>query len=95
MEGVLGLGGMVLSCGAFAAWSLRDGSTPLLVNTRLIAGTAWITNVGAWWPGLFAAMLALTLVAAACAPGMTPTAEGKVQLVPSTGDRTASPANAP
>jgi hypothetical protein len=92
---MLGLGGMVLSCGAFAAWSLLDGTTALLVNTKLIAGTAWMTNAGAWWPGLFAAMLALTLVAAACAPGMTPAAEGKVPHVPSTGDRNASPASAP
>jgi hypothetical protein len=92
---MLGLGGMVLSCGAFAAWSLRAGTTSLLVNTRLIAGTAWITNVGAWWPGLFAALLALTLVAAACAPGMTSTAGSKIPLVPSAGDRTASPASAP
>jgi hypothetical protein len=66
---VSGLGGMVLTCAAFAAWSIRDG-TALLVHTRLIAGTGTITNVGAWWPGLFAAMAALTLVAAACAPGL-------------------------
>jgi hypothetical protein len=92
---VLGLGGMVLGCGAFAAWSLRAGTTPLVVNTSLIGGPAWTTNVGAWWPGLFAAMLALTLVAAACAPGMTSTAEGKVPRVPSASDRTASPASAP
>jgi hypothetical protein len=63
------LGGMVLSCAAFAVWSLRDGTT-LLVHTRLIAGTALVTNAGAWWPGLFAAMGALTLVAAACGPGL-------------------------
>ncbi len=92
---MLGLGGMVLSCGAFAAWSLQDGTTPLRVSTRLIAGTAWITNVGAWWPGLFAAMLALTLVAAACAPGMISTAGSKVPLMPSTSDRNTSPAGAP
>ena len=67
---ISGLGGMVLCCAAFAAWSIRDGTT-LLVHTRLIAGTALITNAGAWWPGLFAAMAALTLVAAACAPGLT------------------------
>lgn len=66
---ISGLGGMVLTCAAFAAWSLRDG-TALLVHTRLIAGTASIANAGAWWPGLFAAMAALTLVAAACAPGL-------------------------
>jgi hypothetical protein len=91
---MLGLGGMALNCAAFAAWSLRDG-TAMLVHTRLIAGTALITNAGAWWPGLFAAMVALTLVAAACAPGMTATAAGKVRPAPSGSDRTASVANAP
>ena len=91
---ISGLGGMALTCVAFAAWSLRDGTT-LLVHTGLIAGTALITNVGAWWPGLFAAMVALTLVAAACAPGLAATAEGKVPRAPSTSDRTASAASAP
>ena len=91
---ILGLGGMALNCAAFAAWSVRDG-TAMLVHTRLIAGTALITNAGAWWPGLFAAMAALTLVAAACAPGMTATAAGKVPPVPSGSDRTASVAGAP
>jgi hypothetical protein len=91
---ISGLGGMALTCVAFAAWSLRDG-TALLVHTRLIAGTASITNVGAWWPGLFAAMVALTLVAATCAPGLTATGEGKVPRAPSASDRTASPASAP
>jgi len=92
---VLGLGGMVLGCGAFAAWSLRAGTIPLVVNTRLIAGPAWVTNVGAWWPGLFAAMVALLLAAAVCAPGMLSPAEGTAPRVPSPNDRTASPANAP
>jgi hypothetical protein len=92
---VLGLGGMVLGCGAFAAWSLRAGTIPLVVNTRLIGGPAWVTNVGAWWPGLFAAMVALLLAAAVCAPGMTSTTDGKVPRVPSTSDHTASPASAP
>ena len=80
---VFGLGGMVLSCVAFAAWSLRDGTT-LLVHARLIAGTAVITNAGAWWPGLFAAMAALTLVAAACAPGLARPYQGPYgpELVP-------------
>jgi hypothetical protein len=91
---IFGLGGMVLNCAAFAAWSLRDG-TALLVHTRLIAGTATITNAGAWWPGLLAAMVALTLVAAACAPGLTATAQGDVPRAPSTSDRTAAPASAP
>lgn len=91
---VLGLGGMALNCAAFAAWSLRDG-TAMLVHTRLIAGTAVIANAGAWWPGLFAAMVALTLVAAAGAPGMTATAADKVPPVPSGSDRTASVASAP
>jgi hypothetical protein len=73
---VSGLGGMALTCVAFAAWGLRDGTT-LLVHTRLIAGTALITNAGAWWPGLFAAMVALALVAAACAPGLAAAADGR------------------
>jgi hypothetical protein len=90
---VSGLGGMLVGCGAFAAWSLQDGTT-LLVHTRLIAGTATIANAGAWWPGLFAAMVALTLVAAACAPGLAATDGGSVPCVPSPGDRTASPAGA-
>ena len=92
---VLGLGGMVLGCGACAAWSLRAGTIPVVVSTRLIGGPAWVTNVGAWWPGLFAAMAALLLAAAVCAPGMTPATGGKVPRVPSTSDHTASPASAP
>jgi hypothetical protein len=68
---ILGLGGMLLSCAAFAAWSLHDGAVGVLVSARLIAGTPRIANVGAWWPGLFAAMVVLTVVAAACAPGVT------------------------
>jgi hypothetical protein len=92
---VLGLGGMALGCGAFAAWSLRAGTIPLVVNTRLIGGPAWVTNVGAWWPGLFAAMAALLLAAAVCAPGLISPAEGTAPRVPSPNDRTASPANAP
>ena len=91
---MLGLGGMALNCAAFAAWSARDG-TAMLVHTRLIAGTALIVNAGAWWPGLFAAMVALTLVAAACAPGMTATAAGKGRPAPSGSDRTASVASTP
>lgn len=91
---VAGLGGMVLACAAFAAWSLRDGTT-FLVHTRLIAGTATIANAGAWWPGLFAAMAALMLVAAACAPGLTATSRGNIPRAPSASDRTAAPASAP
>lgn len=90
---IAGLGGMVLGCAAFAAWSLQAGTTPVVVNARLIAGAPWVTNVGAWWPGLFAAMVALTLLAAAGAPGMTSRAEG--MLPPSASDRVASPAAAP
>ena len=92
---VLAVGGMVLSCGAFAAWSFGDGTIGVVVNTRLIAGTARIINVGAWWPGLLAAMLVLILVAAACAPGMTSTPEGRMPPTPSTSDRSASPLTAP
>lgn len=64
-----GLVGMVLACGAFAAWSLCGG-TALIVNTSLIAGRSAITNVGAWWPGLFAAMAVLMVVALVCTPGI-------------------------
>jgi hypothetical protein len=89
---IAGIGGMVVGCGAFAGWSLQDGTGPLAaVNARLIAGTPWITNVGAWWPGLFAAMVALTLLAAAAAPGLTSTAEGMVPPPPSASDYAASP----
>lgn len=93
-RGIAGLGGMALTCAAFAAWAIRDGNV-LLVHTRLIAGTALITNSGAWWPGLFAAMVALTLIAAACAPGLTAPAAGPVPRAPSASDRTAAPASAP
>jgi hypothetical protein len=89
-----GLGGMALICAAFAAWSIRDGNT-LLVHARLIAGAPLITNSGAWWPGLFAAMVALTLTAAACAPGLTATADDRLPPAPSPSDRTVSPASAP
>jgi len=92
---ILGLGGMLLSCAAFAAWSLHDGAVGVLVNARLIAGTARITNVGAWWPGLFAAMVVLTLVAAACAPGVTSKAVRKVPRPPSASENAASPVRAP
>ena len=90
-----GLGGMVLSCAAFAAWSLHDGTVGVLVDATLIAGTARITNVGAWWPGLFAAMVVLTLVAAACAPGVTSRAVRKVPRAPSASEDAASPVSAP
>lgn len=59
--GLLGLVGMVITCGAFAAWSLHDGTT-LIVSTSLIAGQPRMTNVGAWWPGLFAAMATLVVI---------------------------------
>jgi len=68
-SGLLGLAGMAITCAAFAVWSLHDGTT-LIVNTRVIAGTSGMTNSGAWWPGLFAAMSALTAVAIVCAPGI-------------------------
>jgi len=69
MSRLVGLAGMVITCVAFAAWSISDGTT-LIVNTSLIAGAARMTNVGAWWPALFAAMSALAVVALACAPGV-------------------------
>jgi len=77
------------------AWSLEPGTIPLVVNAKLIAGAPWVTNVGAWWPGLFAAMVALTLLAAAGAPGMTSRAEDMAPFPPSASDRAASPAAAP
>jgi hypothetical protein len=92
---IVGLAGMVLGSGAFAAWSLQAGTTPLVVNARLIAGAPLVTNVGAWWPGLFAAMVALTLLAAAGAPGMTSRAEGTVPRPPSASGHAASAAVAP
>jgi hypothetical protein len=92
---IVGLGGMVVCCAAFAAWSLRDGTIGVLLNATLIAGTARITNVDAWWPGLLAAMVALISVAAACAPGVTSHAVGKVPRAPSASENAASPASAP
>jgi hypothetical protein len=76
-----GPAGMVLACGAFAGWSLCDG-TALIVNTSLIAGKSSITNVGAWWPGLFAAMVVLTVVALVCTPGIPPSADVAAGLGP-------------
>ncbi len=66
--GLLGLVGMVITCGAFAAWSLYDGTT-LIVRTSLIAGQPRMTNAGAWWPGSFAAMATLTVISLVCARG--------------------------
>ncbi len=86
---VPGLAGMVLGSGAFAAWSLRDGTIEMLVSTRLIAGTGPITNAGAWWPGLFSAMVALTLLAAACAPGLASASGGGIPPGPAPGGRSA------
>ncbi len=74
-SGFLGPAGMALTCTAFALWSLQDG-TRLIVNTTVIAGTPAMTNSGAWWPGLFAAMCALTIVAVVCAPGIGRRADG-------------------
>ena len=66
-SGLLGPVGMAIACSAFAVWSLHDG-TALIVNTSVIAGTSAMTNAGTWWPGLFAAMSALTVVAIVCSP---------------------------
>lgn len=83
-SGLLGIVGMIVTCGAFAAWSLYDGTT-LIVSTSLIAGEPTMTNVGAWWPGLFAAMVTLTVVALACAPGIIwRTESGAEPVVPAT-----------
>jgi len=72
---LLGTAGMAVACAAFAVWSLHDGTT-LIVNTRVIAGTSAMTNAGAWWPGLFAAMSALTVVAIVCSPVIVRRAHG-------------------
>jgi hypothetical protein len=74
VSALLALGGMMASCTAFALWSLH--ATDLVVNAALIAGVSWVTNVGAWWPGLFAAMMALTMVVAVCTPAFFWSVEG-------------------
>jgi len=90
--GLLGLVGMVTTCWAFAAWSLRDGTT-LIVNTTIIAGRSGVSNVGAWWPGLFAAMAALTVVAVVCSPGIIWRTEGGAEpVLPAIGDGRKAPA---
>jgi hypothetical protein len=91
VRAILGLGGMVLSCAAFAVWSLRNGPPGVVINAQLIAGTPHLVNVGAWWPGLFAAMVALILLAAASAPGVTSRAVRRVPRAPSASDSAASP----
>jgi len=68
-SGLLSSVGMTATCVALAVWSLKDG-TVLVVDTSVIAGKSTVTNVGAWWPGLFAAMVALTVVAVAGVPGV-------------------------
>ena len=75
------LAGMVLACGAFAAWSLNNGTT-LIVDTSLIAGRSAVTNVGAWWPGLFAAMATLAIVAVACTRDVISRGDGRSEPVP-------------
>jgi len=74
---LLCLVGMALTVAAFAAWSITDGNF-LVVNTTFISGIAWVTNSGAWWPGLFAAMAALMVVAVAAAPGIAGRGDGLV-----------------
>ena len=80
-SGLLGTVGMVITCAAFAVWSLHDGTT-LLVSTGLIAGEQTVSNVGAWWPGLFAAMAALTVMTVIRAPGARRARHGVEPLVP-------------
>ena len=63
--GLLGLVGMVITCGAFAAW---------MVNTLVVQGRWW--NVGPKWPGLLIAMAVLTVTAVVCAPGVIWRADG-------------------
>jgi hypothetical protein len=71
---------MVVCSTAFALWSIYDG-TALVVNASLIAGVSWVTNVGAWWPGLFAAMVALTIVAAVWSPAFLRSIEDELSSV--------------
>jgi hypothetical protein len=61
--------GMVIACGALAAWSLYD-RTAFVVDTSLIAGKSAVTNVGAWWPGLFAAVVALMVAGVVSVPAV-------------------------
>jgi hypothetical protein len=91
-SGLLCIVGMVITCGAFAAWSLCDGTT-LIVRTSLIAGEPRMTNVGAWWPGLFAAMVTLMVITAICTPGIfSRTKRDAGPIVPSSGlDRLLQP----
>jgi len=91
-SGLLGIVGTVITCGAFAAWSLYDGTT-LIVSAGLIAGEPIMTNVGAWWPGLFAAMATLMVVTVACAPGLWRAERGAEPVAPSASEST--PARTP
>ena len=57
--GLLGISGMVVTSGAFAAW---------LINTIVVSGRPW--NVGTRFQGLLLAMVVLAAMALVCAPGI-------------------------
>jgi hypothetical protein len=61
---LLGLVGMVITCGAMAAW---------MVNV-LVVSRGWLP---ARWPGELIAMAVLTGIAVVCAPGIIRRAEGR------------------
>ena len=61
---LLGLVGMVITCGTMAAW---------MVNVLVVSG-GWLP---ARWPGVLIAMAVLTGTAVVCAPGIIRRAEGR------------------
>ncbi len=67
-------GGMALTCLSFAAWALVSGHG-LSVSPTWITGRPFMTNTGAWWPGLFSAMAMLYLIVFFSAPGLPSTAD--------------------
>lgn len=90
--GTLGIIGMVLTCGAMLFWGDRNG-TLLVIHPSFLGAVKGSRNFGAWWPGLFAAMAALTVVALACAPGIIWRADrGAEPVVPPTSVDSDAPA---
>ena len=83
--GMLGIIGMALTCGAMLFSGDRNG-TLLVIHPSFLGAVKGSRNFGAWWPGLFVAMAALTVVALACAPGIIWRADrGAEPVVPPTG----------
>ena len=90
--GMLGIVGMAASCGAVLFWGDRNG-TLFFVHPSFLGAIKGSRNFGAWWPGLFAAMAALTVVAVACAPGFIWRADrGAEPVVPSMSAESVGPA---